>query len=119
MTCDYTEQRGHGIPQIVKHYGKEAFSFRDGMLCVTLPFGYKPDYVASRLVRHEMHGMLSENQQKVLGYLKDHAHTSLAEVAGACSLSLGGVKKIVGGLQKMGMLERRGAKNSSQWIVKL
>ncbi len=47
ITCDFSEQSGHGIPQIVKAYGKEAFSFRDGMLIVTIPFGYEPDYFQS------------------------------------------------------------------------
>ena len=31
ITCGFAEQSGHGIPQIVKAYGKEVFSFRDGM----------------------------------------------------------------------------------------
>lgn len=118
ITCDYAEQSGHGIPQIVKTYGKEAFSFNDGLLTVTLPFGYIPDYVQERQTKNKVKDMLTDNQQNVLCYLADNPYTSLQMVADACSLSLGGVKKIVGKLQENGLLERRGAKNNTQWVVK-
>ena len=118
IACDYSEQSGHGIPQIVKKYGKDAFSFRDGLLIVTIPFGYEPDYVKARQARNILHKTLTLNQQVVLQYIADHPHTSLQEVADASSLSLGGVKKIVAKLQKLDLLERDGAKKKSTWIVK-
>jgi predicted HTH transcriptional regulator len=117
ITCGYSEQSGHGIPQIVKAYGKDAFSFRDGLLIVTLPFSYEPDYVRSRLERKSVRETLTENQRAVLSFLSDHPDASLQETAAACSLSLGGVKKIVGKLQETELLKRRGAKNRSVWVV--
>ena len=118
ITCGYSEQSGHGIPQIVKAYGKDAFSFRDGLLIVTLPFSYEPDYVKSRLERKSIRETLTENQRAVLLFLSDHPDASLQETAAACSLSLGGVKKIVGKLQETELLERKGAKNRSVWVVR-
>ena len=117
ITCDFAEQSGHGIPQIVKAYGKEVFSFRDGMLIVTLPFRYEPDYVKARANRNAVKNQLTENQKSVLAFLSDHPDTSLQETADACSLSIGGVKKIVSKLQEQGLLKREGAKNRSRWIV--
>ncbi|MBR1590284.1 MAG: putative DNA binding domain-containing protein [Acidaminococcaceae bacterium] len=118
ITSDFSEQSGHGVPQIVKQYGKNAFAFRDGMLTVTLPFGYEPDYVKARLSREAMHNSLSENQKQVIAFLTHNQKATLKEVAEACEISLGGVKKIVAKLQEMNLLERRGAKNASLWIVK-
>ena len=117
ITCDYTEQSGHGIPRIVDTYGKEAFSFNDGLLTVTLPFGYVPDYVKARQAKNKIKDILTDNQQNVLRYLADNPSSSLQTVADACSLSLGGVKKIVAKLQEMGLLERKGPKNNPLWIV--
>lgn len=117
ITCAFSEQSGHGIPQIVKMYGREAFSFRDGMLIVTIPFGYEPDYVKARLIKKEAQSLLTESQKSVLSYLRDHPHASLQETADACRLSLGGVKKIAVRLQAMGVLERVGAKKKSTWVV--
>jgi len=117
ITCDFSEQSGHGIPQIVKAYGKEAFSFRDGMLIVTIPFGYEPDYVKARRMKKSIQETLTTNQRAVLGYLKDHPYASLQETADACELSLGGVKKIVTKLREMTIIERKGAKNNPVWLI--
>ena len=117
ISCDLSEQSGHGIPQIVKTYGKEAFSFRDGLLIVTIPFGYEPDYVKVRMMKKQVQTLLTDNQKSVLAYLNNHPNASLQETADACSLSLGGVKKIVVRLQEMRLLKRLGAKNNSTWVV--
>lgn len=118
IACGYCEQSGHGIPQIVKSYGKEAFSFRDGMLVVTLTFAYVPEFVAARQARSKARETLNNNQKAVLLYFADHRKATLREAAQACSLSLGGVKKVVQKLQELGLLERRGPRNASSWEVR-
>ena len=118
ITCDYSEQSGHGIPQIVKRYGKEAFSFRDGMLIVTIPLAFEPEYVSARKMRHSVEDTLTDNQRKVLSYLRDHSNAVLQDVADACNISLGGVRKIAAKLQELKILERTGAKKNSTWVVK-
>ncbi len=60
---------------------------------------------------------LTVNQRAVLWYLAEHPRASLQETADTCSLSLGGVKKIVIKLQDMKMLKRRGPKNDSVWVA--
>ena len=117
ITCDFSEQSGHGIPQIVKTYGRNAFSFRDDMLIVTIPFGYEPDHVKSRKMHSSLQEKLTANQLKVFTYLADHPYSSLQEAADACSLSLGGVKKIAGKLKELKLLERKGAKKNSMWVI--
>ena len=118
ITCGFSEQSGHGVPQIVKRYGREAFSFRDDLLIVTIPFGFEPDYVKARVMRETVQDRLTDNQKAVICYLSDHPHALLQEAADACHLSLGGVKKIVGRLQEMKLLKREGAKNKPTWVVR-
>ena len=117
ITCGFSEQSGHGIPQIVKKYGKQAFDFRDGMLIVTIPFAFAPDYVLARKAKSASKNGLTVNQSTVLKYLQDHPTATLQEAAEACSLSLGGVKKIAAKLQKAGLLMRKGSKKLSTWII--
>ncbi len=49
MATGLAEQSGHGVPIIVSDYGKEAFSFDDGILKVTIKFAYEPDAVFKNL----------------------------------------------------------------------
>lgn len=38
-----SERTGHGVSTIVDKYGREAFTFLDNFLRVTMPFNYKLD----------------------------------------------------------------------------
>ncbi len=118
INCDYTEQSGHGIPQIVRVYGREAFSFRDGMLIVTLPFAFEPDYVKARKYRESISEALTQNQTLVLEYFRIHPNATMKEVSLACNISYSGVKKIVAKLQEAQMIERQGPKKNSIWRVR-
>ncbi len=115
IACDHSEQSGHGVPEIVKSYGKEAFSFSDGMITVTLPFNFEPDIVTIRKEREKEQTRLTDNQIKVLNFIAKNNQASLQEVADNCSLSLGGVKKIVAKLQEIGLLTRKGTKRNYIW----
>lgn len=119
IACDYSEQSGHGVPEIVRSCGRDAFSFADGMVVVTLPFNFEPDIVAVRKTNEKKQETLrlTDNQSKVLEYLRKHRHAHLQEVSEACGLSLGGVKKIVGKLQEAELVTREGAKKNPEWQV--
>lgn len=117
ITCNLAEQSGHGIPQIVKSYGKNAFSFRDGMLIVTIPFGYKPDYVVERQSVMYARESLTRRQLSVLNYLSENPQSTLQEVADKCSMSLSGVKAAVYKLKLMNLLDRKGSKKESTWYL--
>lgn len=117
ITCNLAEQSGHGIPQIVKSYGKNAFSFRDGMLIVTIPFGYKPDYVVERQSVMYARESLTRRQLSVLNYLSENPQSTLQEVADKCSMSLSGVKAAVSKLKMMNLIDRKGSKKESTWYL--
>lgn len=90
------------------------------MIIVTLPFGFEPDIVSIRKEKEKKQEArrLTDNQRKVLKYLEEHRHDHLQEVANACDLSLGGVKKIVAKLQETELITRGGTKKNPEWIVK-
>lgn len=118
MAAKYAEQSGHGIPTIVEKYGRDVFSFDDGMLKVTLPLAFERPEVAIRKGILLQKKGLTVNQKKVYDALADDGSLSLQAVADQIGLSIGGVKKICSKLQDYGILERSGSKRDGIWITK-
>lgn len=114
----YAEQSGHGVPTIVNKYGREAFSFEDGMLKVTLPLEFERDEVIERQNTVMRRKQLTKNQKAVYDILAEDGRKALQEVADELELSLAGVKKICSKLQEYGLLERYGSKKEGFWITK-
>ena len=118
MASRYAEQSGHGVPTIVEKYGREVFSFDDGMIKVSIPLAYDREDVTERKNRAFLRKGLTKNQEQVMDYLKKRPMATLQDAASGCELSLGGVKKICLSLQEIGVLEREGSKRDGRWIVK-
>ena len=117
VAAHYAEQSGHGIPTIVKTYGKQAFCFDDGMLKVTIPLAFDRPEVAIRKGFLLQKKGLTKNQQKVYETLSDDGNLSLKEVADLTELSYAGVKKICSKLQDYGILKRSGSKRDGTWMT--
>lgn len=118
MAAHFAEQSGHGIPTIVEKYGRDVFSFDDGMLKVTIPLAFERQEVVARKMIALQKKRLTSNQKNVYETLKEDATLSLQEVADKLGLSLAGVKKICSNLQEYGILERSGSKRDGIWIIK-
>ena len=118
----YAEQSGGGIPAIVRKYGREVFSFADGMVKVSIPLAFDREEVLERKHRAALSEGLrrgtTKNQKLILDFLKENPVATLEETASSCNLSLSGVKKICLKLQEQGMLERQGSKRYGSWIIK-
>ena len=119
MSVGLSEQSGRGVPIIVSHYGKEAFSFESSTIKVTIPFAFEPDYVLGRKVRENIVNNLNESQRKVLNYILDNPYASQKEIADKSNISLANVKKITLKLQSSNLLERKDGKKNGYWQVKL
>lgn len=117
VATHFAEQSGHGIPTIVKRYGKSVFSFDDGMLKVTLPLAFdRPEVALRKGILLQKKG-LTKNQQKVYDALAEGGDVSLKEVANKIGLSYAGVKKISSKLQQYGILKRSGSKRDGTWVT--
>ena len=117
--CGLAEQTGHGVPKIVRACGREAFSFAENTLTVTIPFAFEPEYVTLRKEKEKESMELSINQKNVALYLEENSHATLQETAEHTGLSLAGVKKIASKLQEAGFLRRLGSKKAGYWKVYL
>lgn len=118
IVSKYAEQSGHGVPTIVEKYGRDIFSFDDGMIKVTIPLSFERIEVVERKNRIFKQNNLTVNQKKIYEYLLENPADSLQNVADKTGLSLAGVKKICLKLQEYGMLERVGSKRDGVWKAK-
>ena len=117
IAAGYAEQSGHGVPTIVNKYGRDIFSFEDGMIKVSIPLAFDRDDVIVRR-NHTSYVDLTENQKAVYEILLANGRKTLQDIADETGLSLAGIKKICLKLQALGRLERLGSKKDGQWIVK-
>ena len=117
-SAKFSEQSGHGVPKIVNSYSKDAFSFNDGTVKVTIKFSFVPDFVKFRIAKTNKLESLTINQKNVYYFLKENATITLQEIADSLKISLAGVKKIVLKLQELDLLERKGSKKDGFWVIK-
>ena len=114
----FAEQSGHGVPVIVARYGRKAFSFSNGMLTVTIPFSYEPDFASLRKrMSHAVLPQLTEKQFRILKYLAENPTSTLSAAAEKEDMSLAWAKKIALVLQSMCILARVGSKKTGEWKV--
>lgn len=118
MAAKYAEQSGHGIPTIVEKYGRDVFSFDDGMLKVTIPLAFeRPEVVNRKRIALNKSG-LNENQKIIVDILSKDGRLTIKEVAEKSGISVPGVQKICSKLQEYGIIERNGSKRDGRWVVK-
>ena len=112
-----TEQSGHGIPTIVKKYGREAFNITDNGVVVTIPFAFTPDYVKARKENEIRKAGMNPKLRFILMYLGSNPEAKLSDVAEAAEMSLSAVKKAVASLKGDGFLRNEGTNRNSRWVV--
>ena len=110
-----TEQSGHGVPTIVRSYGREAFHITDNGMIVTIPFAFEPDFAKTK--RTIDMDDLDENSRMILCYLDANPNAKLSDVAEKTGISLSSVKKIVSSLKRDGFLRNDGTNRNSRWVV--
>ena len=111
-----TEQSGHGVPTIVRSYGREAFHITDNGMVVTIPFSFEPDFARARKAVEDVSD-LDEDSRKVLRYLDSNPDAKLSDVAEETGIGLSSVKKIVSSLKSEGRLRNDGTNRNSRWVV--
>lgn len=109
---DIIEQTGFGVPEIIKHYGKEAFNIRDNFIVVTLKFPFE-------LNRNPINqDILTPSQKNVLRAISDHPTIKTNELTEVVGLGISMVNRIIKELKELGYVERVGSNKSGYWKVK-
>lgn len=108
---DIVEQTGHGVPLIVKKYGREAFRVTEHFVTVVLPFAYDRSEVQSA-------PSLMKNQAAVLKVIRESPQATIADISSVTGLSSSSINTNLRKLKGMGLIVRQGGNRYGQWIVK-
>ncbi len=131
---EYVEQTGHGIPEIVKKYGEEAFEINDHYINVIIPFDkevmknhIKNGNVENGAVNSQNGAVNSENgaenatlnktEKEIITALKSNPGITRAELSNAIGKGTTTVYRCLKHLQEIGVIERVGSDKAGYWVV--
>ncbi len=123
LNMDLAERTGHGIPVIVKRYGRDVFEIKKNYIRVTIPFD---DEVLKRTVQRgavvERSGLvngqrLTETEKRIISIVQDNPFATLAGIASASGVTTRTVERALKSLQGSKILIRTGSKRKGEWII--
>ncbi len=119
-----SEKSGRGVPKIIETYGREAFSFNENSIVVTLPF-HRIRQVGNKLgnkLENEVGDNcplknLSPRRQSVLSEMRDNPNITIAQLSRILSISETAVENHIAFLRKNGLIARIGSKKNGYWKI--
>lgn len=113
------EQTGHGVSMIVDRYGKEAFTFLDNFLRVTIPFSYdlnsylKPDVTENFTENVTEKSMTDE--EKIISAIRKNPNISTTELSKIIGKTRRTVARVIESSEK---IVRVGPDKGGHWEIK-
>lgn len=111
-----SEKSGRGVPTIVSKYGKEAFSFSENSIVVTIPFNWINKL--SREVKDEnkpSSNSLSAKRKEMIDFIKRDPKITKQKLAERIGISTTAVDKNISYLKDHGYLKRIGSNKTGYW----
>ena len=116
-----SEKSGRGIPTIVETYGKDAITFRENSIVVTIPFNRLHklgEKVGKKLGETNTdRPVLNARRQTILIEIKQNPYISKKELAVKLGISETAIDNNIAFLRKNGFLERIGRTKGGYWQV--
>ncbi len=116
-----SEKSGRGIPTIVETYGKDAITFRENSIVVTIPFNRLHklgEKVGKKLGEtNTERPVLNARRQTILIEIKQNPYISKKELAVKLGISETAIDNNIAFLRKNGFLERIGKTKGGYWQV--
>lgn len=120
LNMDITEHTGHGIPTIVRRYGRDAFEITDDFIRCIIPFDMSvkgPDASQSVGMNVGMNVGLQKTEQKILECIILDKDETAETLSVKLSVSKRTVERYLSALQEKGYLQRVGSRRDGFWIV--
>ena len=111
---DYIDQTGHGIPLIVKNYGKDAFYISEHTIIVTIPLNKE---LLNDVTSLDEYSDLNEAEIKILSLIKKNNKYSINNLIKLSNYSRAYVNKILHSLKDKKYIKREGANKNGYWSV--
>ncbi len=113
-----SEKSGRGVPKIIEMYGKEAFTFRENSIVVTIPF--QKINTTSKNVGNKIGNKkisLNSRRQTILKEIRDNANVTAKELSRILKISETAVENNLSFLKQNDYVERIGSKKAGYWKV--
>ncbi len=105
------EQTGHGVPEIIKHYTKDAFEITDNHIIVTLKFPF-----TIRTGENDFSN-LSPSHVNVLKAIINVPSITISELENITGLKSSRISTILKELKELGKISRVGSNKNGYWEV--
>ena len=113
-----SEKSGRGVPKILDIYGKDAFTFTDTSIVVTIPFERVHTYEnRSRKTAEAQDEPLSNRQQRIVSEIRNNANITIQQLKNLLNCSAPTVVKDLAFLQENGYIKRIGSRKNGYWQV--
>lgn len=116
VQCGIVDRSRHGVPKVVKTYGREAFKFLGVGIMVTIPFDKKgfnvnKDFTINFTIN------FTENEKKVMSLIKTNSEITTNELSEKLNISRRAVQTIINSLKEKNVLTREGSRKIGYWKI--
>ena len=111
---DYIDQTGHGIPLIVKNYGKDAFYISEHTVIVTIPLNKELLEKSEKITNNND---LNDAESKILELIKNDPSYKMADFMSLTDYSERYINKIIRNLKDKEYIKRVGSNKSGYWQI--
>ena len=118
LMCDISEHTGHGVPEIVRTYGRDCYDLSEGMVRVTMRFKGERSVVRIRESNSISKGLeLTEMEMKIVRVMMDDPRSTMDDIAEITNIKRSTIGKYSRSLQEKGIIRREGSKKMGKWVV--
>ena len=108
-----SEKSGRGVPKIIETYGREAFTFRENSIVVTIPL-HRIKKVGNKVGNKKG---LNARRQRIITEMRDNPNITTSELHQILGISETAVENNLTFLKENGYVERVGSKKTGYWKV--
>ena len=125
LQCEIVEHSGHGVPIVVREYGKDAYTFSKNMITVTIPFNKKVKKRAKNGVVNVVENetvnetvKLTARESAVIAEMRNNPKISKKRLMELTSIPKTTLDRIVFSLKRKGIIKRIGSDKQGHWGTK-
>lgn len=112
-----SEKSGRGVPKIIEVYGKDAFTFRENSIVVTIPFQRIHNSQIALGNKTGDKKPLNERRRKIITEMRNDPNITTAQLRVILGCAETTVENNISYLRKNGYIERVGSRKSGYWKV--
>ena len=115
-SCRIVERSGHGVPEVVKVYGKNAYKFSTNTITVTIPFD-KKGFDQNGKINSKINGKinydeLSNVETSVLNAVIENNRLTIPLISAQTGLSQRSISRALDLLRNKGIIKRIGPRKT-------